>query len=382
MSKRSDWREKTGISVDRKRLQEEFVELTSIDSLSFGEREMADRLKERLASLGFEVREDQAGDYYGGNAGNVYGYLKGTLPGPGVLLSAHMDTVQPGKGKKAIPADDGRITSGGDTVLGADDVAGVVEILEGIRSVQEAGLEHRDVEVLFPIAEEVYIKGTDQFDFSDVRAKEAYVLDMSGPVGTAALQAPTLISFTVTVTGKAAHAGFSPEEGIHAIRLMCHAVSGIDQGRVDGETTLNIGLISGGEATNIVPPSSVCRGEIRSYSHEKALAVLEEVREQFRRVTEGTGAEFRLDSTIDLVAYKVEEDAQVVKHFTGACDSLGIDWKLTSTFGGSDNNNFVRKGIPGLVLSCGMYEVHSVREYARIEDLELGAELVAELIRK
>lgn len=369
------------VHVDLGRLREEFARLTAIDSVSFSERQMADQLTARLQELGFAVREDQAGAYYGGTAGNIYGCLKGTVPGPGVLLSAHMDTVQPGIGKRARFAEDGTVTSEGDTILGADDVAGLVEILEGIRCVQEAGLPYRDVEVLFPIAEEVYIKGTGKFDFRQIQAREAYVLDLSGPVGAAALRAPTLISFAVTIKGRAAHAGFNPEAGIHAVWLMCRVIGTIPQGHVDPETTLNIGLISGGEATNIVPPSCVCRGEIRSYDHSKALAVLNEVKEQFQKAAEAEGAGFHLESHVDLTAYQVDPAEPVVEHFTKCCDELGIPWKLTSTFGGSDNHNFLQNGIPGIVLSCGMYEVHSVREYTRLQDLECGARLVAKLIQ-
>ncbi|MCI7812928.1 MAG: M20/M25/M40 family metallo-hydrolase [Lachnospiraceae bacterium] len=377
----TDQKTKTALSVNRQRLCEEFAEFVAINSVSFAERQLADRLKQKLLALGFDVREDHAADHYGGNAGNVYGYLKGTIPGPGVLLSAHMDTVQPGIGKKAIFVGDGTITSAGDTILGADDVTGIVEILEGIRCVCESGLPHRDVEVLFPIAEEVYIKGTQVFDFGQIHAREAYVLDLSGPIGTAALQAPTLISFTVTVTGKAAHAGFNPEDGIHAVWVMCRAVSEIMQGRIDEETTLNIGTISGGEASNIVPSSCVCKGEIRSYRHEKALDLLEQIRQTFLKTAQASEATVQLESKVDLMAYQVEEKAQTVRHFQNICDRLGIPCKLTSTFGGSDNNNFLRHGICGIVLSCGMYEPHTVREYTKIQDLECGARLVAELIR-
>ena len=128
MEKRENKKQKENILINRERLCKSFEDLTAIDSVSFKEREMADRLKSLLLELGFEVQEDQAGDHYGGNAGNVYGYLKGTLPGPGVLLSAHMDTVSPGLGKKAVFSQDGTVTSAGDTVLGADDVSGIVEI--------------------------------------------------------------------------------------------------------------------------------------------------------------------------------------------------------------------------------------------------------------
>ena len=129
--------------------------------------------------MGFETEEDDAGSHYGGNAGNVYGFLKGSLYGEPVLFSAHMDTVEPGIGKKAVFQEDGRITSDGTTVLGADDAAGLTEILGGIRRVLSSGKPQRDIEVLFPIAEELYTKGTRVFDFSKIRSKEAYVLAVS-----------------------------------------------------------------------------------------------------------------------------------------------------------------------------------------------------------
>ena len=206
--------EMSKIKVNEQRAVDEFQELTAIDAPSFGERQMADRLIVKLKELGFKIEEDNAGEHFGGNAGNLYAYLPGDLPGDPVLLSGHMDTVEPSKGKKGIIGEDGVIRSAGKAVLGADDVAGLVEILEGIRSVKEAGVPHRDIEILFAIAEELYIKGSSVFDFSKVRAKEAYVLDISGPVGSAAYKAPSLISFQVVVTGKASHAGFDPEHGI------------------------------------------------------------------------------------------------------------------------------------------------------------------------
>lgn len=369
------------ILINRERILKEFQELTDIDSVSLSERRMADCLKRKLSELGFEVEEDRAGAACGGDAGNLYGFLKGSLPGPAVLLSAHMDTVEPGIGKYAVLQADGRITGSGNTVLGADDAAGLVEILEGIRSVREAGILHRDIEVLFPIAEELYVKGTEVFDFGRVRSQEAYVLDLSGPVGTAALQAPTLISFQVVVTGKSSHAGFEPEAGVHAITAVCSAVSRIRQGHIDEDTTVNIGTIGGGTATNIVPETCTCCGEIRSYIHEKALDALEEIRQVFECVTESMGAKFQLESQINLTAYKIEERDPVAQQFQKACERIGMEARLTRTFGGSDNHNFAKHGIHGIVLSCGMYGAHSTNEYTTEKDLVLGAMLVAELIR-
>lgn len=369
--------------ICRERLQKEFAELVAIDNPSFGERRMADVVTGKLLQLGFSVTEDGAGEAYGSDTGNLYGFLKGGLPGEPILLSAHLDTVQPTIGKKAVFHEDGRITGAGDTVLGADNVAGIVEILEGIRHLQEEKIPHRDVEILFPVAEEVYTKGSKAFDFSQVRAREAYVLDLSGAPGIAALKAPSLISFTIEIVGKEAHAGFAPEEGIHAVSMMCAAVSQIPQGHMDKETTVNIGLISGGSATNIVPKYCSCEGEVRSYSHRRALECIEDIRKILHRTfdrPEWSGAEWTLDCRIDLEAYETDIAAPVVARFQKACEKLGMQSSLTATFGGSDNNSFAKNHISGIVLSCGMHEVHSVREYTTLQELCDGAALVAELL--
>ncbi len=368
------------ILVNRKRIENEFVELVSVDALSFGERHIADILTDKLKAIGFEVYEDSAGNAYGGNAGNIYGYLPGSANGDPVLFSAHMDTVSPGIGKKTIFHDDGMITSEGDTVLGADDAAGLTEILEGIRCIKESGTAHRAVEVLFPIGEEVYLKGTDKFDFGKIKAKEAYVLDLSGDVGSAAVCAPSLISFQAEITGKAAHAGFAPENGVHAVAVMSKAISRLKQGHIDEETTFNIGTIGGGTATNIVPEKCVCTGEVRSFRHDKALAQIEEMKKVFSEEAEKASADFSADVTVHMEAYRVPESSPVTKRFLKSCETLGFDGKLVSTFGGSDNHNFMKHGISGIVLSCGMYDVHSVHEYTKTEELIKGAELVAQLI--
>lgn len=368
------------ILINRERITSEFVELVSIDAVSFREREMADRLTCKLRELGFETSEDAAGESLGGNAGNIYGFLPGTGRGEPILLSAHMDTVEPGIGKRALVQEDGTITGDGSAVLGADDAAGLVEILEGIRSVRESGLPHGDVEVLFSIGEEAYIQGTNRFDFGKIRSRQAYVLDLSGDVGSAAIQAPSLISFKITVAGKASHAGFDPESGIHAIAAAGRAISEIKQGRVDEETTCNIGTISGGTAANIIPDRCVLSGEVRSFDHKKALAWVEKLRATFTRAAAEEGAAVSMETSVDLTAYRLDEKDRTVERFRDVCRRLGLPGSLTATFGGSDNNNFARCGIRGVVLSCGMFQVHSVREYAKIEELVKGAELVAGLI--
>ncbi len=358
----------------------DFIKLVTYDSVSFSERKTADWIITKLEDMGMEVWEDQAGLLYGGDTGNIFAKLKGNIEGPPILFSAHMDVVEPGIHKKAIVEGDGIIHSQGNTVLGADDICGILEIIYGISLLQEKNIDHRDIEVLFTIAEEVYGKGIEQFDFNKITAKEAYVLDLSGPVGSAVRKAPSIISFQVEVMGKSAHAGFEPEKGIHAISVVSNAISQITLGHVDNETTLNIGKIQGGIATNIVPNLCTCSGEVRSYSHEKALKVIENVTQIFEASAREVGATVKVKSEIHLMAYEISESALPIQRFIKACELIGLSGDVGYTFGGSDNNILVEKGLEGIVLSCGMYKVHSTEEYTTIEDLHKGAELVAALI--
>ncbi len=384
------------IKISEEKMQQEFAALTAIDSVSYEERRMADQMRGMLTELGFAVEEDNAADRLrkerphgeesgqGDAAGNLYGFLKGDLPGDPILLSAHLDTVRPGYGKKALFREDGVITSDGNTVLGADDVAGLLEILEGIRAVRAAGIPHRDIEVLFFVAEEMHCRGSSVFEYDRIRSREAYVLDLSGPVGTAAVQAPTILTFEASVIGKAAHAGFRPEDGVHAIAVMADAITRIPHGRLyagkEEETMINIGSITGGGATNIVPALCTCTGEIRSCVHEQAVQMMEQVKNEFEETAAWYFASAEVKSTVRIRSYRTEENSPAVRHFLRACEALGFPGDRIRTFGGSDNNNLAQHGIQGLVLSCGMTDMHSTRESIRTEDLVNGARLVAELI--
>ena len=239
--------------INKERMTEDFCRMVSIDSPSYGEREITDLLKDKLRDLGFEVREDRAAEVLGGSAGNIYAWLDGEKDAEPILFCSHTDTVEPSRGKKAIVHEDGTISSAGDTVLGGDDLCGVVEILEGIRHLEEEKIPHRPVEVLFTAAEEAFAKGAGAFDYEKMglRSKEAYILDLSGPAGSAAISAPTLIGWEARIKGKASHAGFSPEKGIDAIMAAARAIEALSSGRIGDDTTMNIGTIKGGEADNI-----------------------------------------------------------------------------------------------------------------------------------
>lgn len=366
--------------MNEERLVKEFCKLVEIDSPSFDERKMADQLKDYLIELGFTVYEDNVGLHYKGGCGNIYGFLKGDLKGEPLLFSAHMDTVEPSKNKKAMVHPNGRITSAGNTVLGADDISGIVAILEAVRTIKEEGLPHRSIEVLFTIAEEVYIRGSEVFDYSMIRSKRAYVLDLSGAVGEAAITAPTLISFTAEVQGKSAHAGFAPENGIHAIAIAAEAIVKVKQGRVDSKTTVNIGKIEGGLATNIVPETCTIVGEVRSFDHNKALREVDRINEIFQTVTGQHKASCQFTSSFGCIAYNIDMMHPVVKNYEAACNRLGIRTKYVKTFGGSDNNNFVRHGINGIVIACGMNKVHSTEEYTLVSELMKCSNIVFELM--
>ncbi|WP_099467471.1 M20/M25/M40 family metallo-hydrolase [Konateibacter massiliensis] len=366
--------------VNIERLTEQFKKLVSIDSVSFQEREMADYLREQFEQLGFEVMEDEAGKHYQSDTGNLFAFKKGNIEGAPILFSSHMDTVMPGFHKKAIIQEDGTITSDGTTVLGADDVSGIAAILEAVRILEENNARHRDIEVFLPIAEEVYLKGSEVFDPSIIKAKEAYVLDLCGPIGTAALQAPTLIAFTLEVIGKASHAGFAPEEGINAIRAAAQVIGQVNQGQVDSETTVNLGTIEGGTATNIVSDYCKIRGEIRSYRHEKAKEQLNEIEQIAAKVTKEMGASYRLEKRIECYAYETDKESLVVRRYQKACEELEIPVTLTKTFGGSDNNNLVKYGMNGIVIACGMEQVHSCKEYTTVDALVKSTNVIRKLM--
>jgi tripeptide aminopeptidase len=362
------------------RLWETFSALTAIDSPSFGERALCSALKERLGQMGAQMHEDGAGALFGGSCGNLYAFLPGSLPLPPLLLSAHMDTVEPGRGKKAVLGARGVITSSGDTILGADDVAGIAVILEALTRLDESGTPRRPAEVLFTVAEERYGLGSAAADYSRIRAKEAYTLDLCGGPGQAANAAPTLLSFELTVTGRAAHAGLAAQDGVNAIAAAAKAIARVPQGAPQPGVTVNIGKITGGEAGNIIPARCSVTGEIRSLSHEAAGEMWEHIRGVFAQECEAAGASLQAEHRVEITAYATPREAAVVRRFEKACESIGVTPDIHPTMGGSDQNNFARHDIEGLVMACAMYEAHSTREYCRLDELEQCVGLLMALL--
>ena len=242
--------------IDQERLINSFCELVKIDSPSDEEEEVARYLTSRLETLGFTVERDAHG--------NLIASEEGADP---LMLSAHMDTVEPGRGIKPEVQGD-RIVSDGTTILGGDCKAGVAAILEGLDSIAMDGGLRRPVQVVLTRGEEIGLVGAANLDYSMIRCRDAVVFDGNGPVNTLTGASPTYMRFDVNITGRGAHAGVEPEKGLSAIRIATEIINELPQGRLDDETTFNVGLITGGTVRNAVPVDASFGGEFRSHNTE------------------------------------------------------------------------------------------------------------------
>lgn len=367
----------------RNRVISEFMELVSIDSLSLHERAMADRLLEKLSGIGIDAFEDDAAAKINGNAGNVYGCLKGNPAMPGIILSAHMDTVSPGVGKRAVIEDE-IIRPSGDTILGADDLSGVVAALETIRQLAEecdTGGRRGDVHVVFTVAEEIGLCGAYNFDYAGTGAKLAIVLDSTGSPGNIVVQAPSHKRLNVNIHGKAAHAGVEPEKGISAIQIAARAIDRMRLGRIDRETTANIGVIDGGKATNIICDNVDIKAECRSIDHEKLELQLAHMSACFDEAAEFYGGQAKTDIIREYSAFSVDRNSAAVKIALRALEENGIEPNLVVSGGGSDANVINALGITTVNMGSGMYDVHSVNEYLKIGDVLDTVKVLKSIIR-
>jgi tripeptide aminopeptidase len=375
--------------INQERLKNLLIELIRIDSLSRRERDMAIRLKREMEAIGAEVSIDDAGNKVGGNTGNVIVHWPGTAAGARpFLLSAHMDTVAPGEG--VAPILTGTILkSDGRTVLGGDDKSGVAIICEVLRAIKENNVPCGPVDVVFTICEEAGLIGAKCLDVSRLRARTGLVLD-SDSVGFLFTRAPAANRFEIEVRGLEAHAGVCPEKGISAIKVAAEGIAKMRLGRIDNETTANIGVIEGGVAVNIVPNSVILRGEARSHSEAKLSAQTEHMVQCLKEaaarheVTLGdhvhrATVEARIERDYD--SLNVSDDAPLVRLVRKAGKNLGIDIQTQATGGGCDANVFNRKGLEVANLSTGMRDIHTVNEWLDLNDLYLSAAMVFEIVR-
>jgi tripeptide aminopeptidase len=368
--------------VNKERMLTEFFELVQIKCSTRAEREVADVLKAKLAKLGLEVVEDYAGEKIGGNCGNVLALKKGTVSNaPVIMLSAHMDCVEP-CGEIQPKLENGIICSAGDTILGGDDKAGITGILEALRLINENNIAHGDIQVVFTVAEEGGLNGAKNIDTALLKADFGYALDSGGAPGEVIIMAPGQDSVKVKVIGKKAHAGLAPEEGVNAIVVAGKAMAEMNQGRIDFETTANVGTISGGTATNIVPDVVEVKCEARSRNMQKLQQQSRHMKETFERVATENGAKTEIVVKREYNSFVLAEDSQVVQAAARAIEKLKFTADIKGTGGGSDANLFNSYGIPTAILGVGMSKVHTTEEFIKEVDLYNTGELVLAIIKE
>ena len=375
--------------INQERLKNLLLELVQIDSHSRKEREVALCLKRYCEELGAEVEIDDAGEKVGGNTGNVIARFPGTIPGAEpIMMSAHMDTVVPGEGVKPIVEGD-RIRTDGTTVLGGDDKSGCAVIIETIRCLQEQDIPHAPIEAIFSICEEVGLLGAKHVDVSRLGSRYGIVFDSDDP-GFLFTKAPSANRLEINIYGLEAHAGVAPEEGISAIRISAEAIAAMELGRIDEETTANIGSIRGGEAPNIIPNYVHLTGEARSRNEEKLEAqcvhmvkCFEEAAAKYEVTVEGRTTRGRVEVIVrrDYDAMNLADDSHVVQLVFAAAARLGREVKTMAMGGGCDANIFNQRGIECANLGTGMRAIHTVNEWLDVKDMRASAEIALEMLR-
>jgi tripeptide aminopeptidase len=375
--------------INQERIKNLLLELVQIDSHSRHERAVAERIKQYCEEMGAQVEIDDAGSKVGGNSGNVIARFKGTIPNAEpIMMSAHMDTVVPGENVKPIVEGD-IIRTDGTTVLGGDDKSGCAVIIETIRCLKEQNIPHTDIEAVFSICEEVGLLGAKHLDVSKIRSKYGIVFDSDDP-GFLFTKGPSANHLEFKVHGLESHAGVAPEFGISAIRIAAEAINNMKLGRIDHETTANIGVIRGGEATNIITNLVELKGEARSLSEEKLKAQCDHMVKCFedaaakQEVTvEGKTTKAWVESnvTAEYYAMDVPDESRVVQLVIQAAKRMGLDVQTMASGGGCDANIFNRKGIECANLGTGMRAIHTVNEWLDVKDMYASAEMTIEILR-
>jgi tripeptide aminopeptidase len=375
--------------INQERIKNLLLELVQIDSHSREEREVAERIKKYCEEMGAEVSIDEAGEKVGGNSGNVIARFRGTIPGAEpIMMSAHMDTVGPGENVKPIIEGD-IIRTDGTTVLGGDDKSGCAVIIETIRCLQEQNIPHTDIEAIFSICEEVGLLGAKHVDMSKIRSKYGIVFDSDDP-GFLFTRGPSANHLEFKIHGLESHAGVAPEEGISAIRIAAEAIAAMKLGRIDEETTANIGVIRGGEATNIITNLVSLKGEARSLDERKLdeqcahmVKCFEDAAARYEVTVAGKTTKGRVESTVEreYSAMDVPDSSHVVQLVVRAAARLGKEVKTLASGGGCDANIFNRKGIECANLGTGMRAIHTVNEWLDVKDLYASAEMTLEILK-
>ncbi len=370
--------------IQEERLHRTFCDLVKIYAPSGGEKDVATYLKNALKRLGARVTEDTAHEKTGGSTGNIIATFAANAEGlPGIAFTGHMDCVENCKDIEPV-LEDGVYRSAGDTILGGDDKAGVAAILEALAVMKEMMLPHGKITVIFTIHEEDGLGGSKHFDKKYADGIDfGYVFDQGGAPGTASVAGPFAYEISAVFHGKSAHAGVCPELGINAIQMAAHAVSHMPSGRIDEETTANVGTIAGGLATNIVPDTCTVRAEARSLSEDKVKQVVEKILQACRDAEAAfPGGRVETNATSVYGGFCVEETSPAIRLFQKACAAQQIEPRLSKTNGGSDANWFNQGAFPALLCGCGMTNFHTNEECLAQKDLIGTAALIVSLIEE
>ena len=363
-------------SVNRERLVQTFIDLARQNTPPREEKAAADIAFKILVDLGFECEYDDAGEKVGGNVGNLIAFKKGAVQtAPPIFFSAHFDTVEPTPGLEPI-IDGDVIRSDGTTIVGADDKCGVAPIIEAMRVLDEQNIPHGDIQLLLTICEEIGLVGAKVMDPSRIKARYGFVLDAGPPVGSFVYQAPTQEIFDVRIHGRAAHAGAQPEDGISAILVAARAIAKMKLGRIDHETTANVGIIQSGTATNIIPHEAYLKCEARSRNRAKLVKQRDAMIAAFTEEAAAMGATVDVDLYEAYAGYELRMDDPTLLIGQQAAEAIGLEPLLRVTGGGADANIFNANGFPTTVLGCGMTNIHRHDEFVTITDMVKSAALV------
>lgn len=365
--------------INKQRLVDEFLKLVQIDSETGEEREIANALKEIFIDLGLDVIEDDSQEQTGYGAGNLICMLPANTKAKPIYFTSHMDTVVPGKGVK--PQFEGDyITSDKTTILGADDKAGLAVMIEAIRCLKENDLPHGQIQFVITVGEESGLVGAKALDPNMIHADFGYALDSDGPVGDIVIAAPTQVKLIAKVNGVTAHAGVEPEKGVSAITIASKAISKMPLGRIDKETTANIGRFEGGDKTNIVCDYAEVLAEARSLVPEKVHAQVEKMKQAFTDAANELGGIVDVETTLMYSGFKQSAKDEVVQIAEKAVQAIGRKSALKQSGGGSDANIIAGFGIPTVNLAVGYENIHTTNERMPQTELVKLTELVLEII--
>jgi tripeptide aminopeptidase len=358
-----------------------FLELAALPSPPGEERAVADRVAAELRGLGLDVDEDDAGARIGASAGNLYCRLPPTAEGTPIFLCAHLDTVPPVGALEPV-VEEGVVRNAGGTILGADNKSAVAAMVESVRRVVEGGRPHAGIELVLTAKEEVGLRGAEAFDCSRLAARAGYVYDQAGPIGEVILGAPHSSILEVTFRGQAAHAGMAPEEGRSAIAAAARAVADMRLGRLDDETSANVGTIAGGVARNIVPDRCAFGAEARSHDPAKLADVVQELLDACSFAAALTGCEVETKVERGFVGYRFHRNDEPVRLARAALERTGREPTFALSGGGADANVFNMRGLACLNLANGMADIHSPEEHIAVADLEAMVEVTLALVEE